>query len=390
MINNRKIVIALSGGVDSAIAAYLLKKKGYEIISIFMQNWDDYLGGQPVAVCSQTQDWNDAQKVAQQLDIPIYKIDFIQEYWDKVFANFLQDLKKGLTPNPDILCNSVIKFNYFIEHAEKNFRPDFIATGHYAGTLIEQCECSNSDCDCARNYLTKPKDKEKDQTYFLCQINRNLLNKLIFPLADLTKKEVRQIAEEINLINAKKKDSTGICFIGERKFENFLSNYFPKKEGLIIDINKQEAVGKHAGAPYFTIGQRKSLGLKGQKSPHYVVAKKVKENIIYVARGWENDWLYSKWCLVKNVNLLIEEKELNNYLNSNELTAKFRYRQSEIPVKVFPTENPQEWRVEFLTKQRAITPGQYAVFYYHDICLGGGMIIKTEKVNEFCEPINHP
>jgi tRNA-uridine 2-sulfurtransferase len=380
----KKAVIALSGGVDSAISAYFLKQQGYEVTAIFMQNWDDYLNSNKnqLSICSQTEDWKDAQKVADKLAIPLIKINFIQEYWNEVFASFLDDLKKGLTPNPDVLCNKKIKFNRLIKYVEENFSSDyFLATGHYA----------KMDYDAEKNqhYLKIPLDKAKDQTYFLCQINPTIFNKLLFPLADFTKQQVREIAEKLRLDNAKKKDSTGICFIGEQNFNLFLSAYLEEREGKVVDIDNQQIKGKHQGLHYFTIGQRKGIGISGQPNPYYVVGKDVNKNLIYIAKGWNNPWLYSKYCLVKNINYLIDKKELSKLFTQQKITAKFRYRQSATKVKIFCSVEGKvdEIKVEFENPQRSITPGQYAVMYLDDVCLGGGIIHSTDKIDYNSKPI---
>lgn len=373
-----KVVLALSGGVDSAVSAYLLKEQGYEVVAIFMQNWDDYLNGYCASFCTQGQDWQDAQCVAKQLGIEIHKIDFLSEYWDKVFTVFLKQLTAGTTPNPDILCNNIIKFHHFVKYVIKEFNPSFIATGHYAKIIRK-----NGD-----HFLGKARDIYKDQTYFLCQIDRSILNKLIFPLGNLTKQEVRKIAQNINLVNAEKKDSVGICFIGEHKFSNFLANYLPDKEGRIMDFYSEKILGIHRGTYHFTIGQRRGLNLSSNR-PYYVIGKQIKNNTIYVVKGWDDKWLYSDSCTVININWLIEEQKLRIMIKQNIiLTAKFRYRQTEVIVRINDINSDlKNLEVLFHTKQRAITPGQYAVFYYDIFCLGGGVILKTNKINEFSEPI---
>lgn len=374
-MSKAKVIVALSGGVDSAVSAYLLQKQGYELVAVFMNNWDDYLNNsfQQKAVCTQGQDWSDAQQVAKHLSISIHKVNFIQEYWDKVFLKFLRDLKQGLTPNPDIFCNSTIKFLALAEYVKDKFDPDYIATGHYANIT------KTND----KYYLSKSKDQNKDQTYFLCQIPKSILGRLIFPLANFNKSEVRQIAKEIGLINAQKKDSTGICFIGKRNFKQFLANYLDFKIGKIIDVEDGQVKGQHSGAYYFTIGQRHGVGITGQKVPYYVVGKDVVNNIVYVAKGWQNSWLCSNYCWIEKVNWLVGNEELSNYYNSWKVTAKFRYLQREAKVKLVPCSESDRIKIEFFEKQRAITPGQYAVFYFNNICLGGGMITVTEKLDSY-------
>lgn len=358
----KKVIVGISGGVDSSVAALLLKKQGYEVEGLFMRNWDSSLNndvlGNPninkVNICPQEQDYNDALEVCKKLDIKLHRIDFVKEYWDYVFKYFLDELKKGRTPNPDIMCNKYIKFDYFVKEA-KRLGADYIATGHYA--KIEN------------GYLKKSFDTNKDQTYFLSQLSKKQLENVLFPLGDIDKNEVREIAKREGLITANKKDSTGICFIGERNFKKFLENYLPAMPGDVIDIDTNEIIGKHNGLMYYTIGQRRGLDIGGNKDKMFIVGKNLDKNVLYVSFG-DNDYLYSTSCIVDNLNF-------NCDLKPTKCSAKFRYRQEDIDVEVEYLNN-EEILVKY-DKVKAVTPGQACVLYYNDICIGGGIIKEVRK-----------
>ncbi|MCI5838499.1 MAG: tRNA 2-thiouridine(34) synthase MnmA [Christensenellaceae bacterium] len=359
----KTVVVGMSGGVDSSVAALLLKNQGYNVIGLFMVNWEETDAN---GCCTADDDYSDVRRVANLIGIPYYTVNFSKEYYDRVFKYFLSEYSAGRTPNPDVLCNREIKFGPFLKYAEE-LGADYIATGHYCGISHEN----------GTNYLLKAKDQNKDQTYFLNQLSQSQLEKVLFPLADLDKSEVRKIAEENGLATAAKKDSTGICFIGERNFRKFLMNYLPAKEGEIRTYDGR-VLGKHCGLMYYTIGQRKGLDIGGQKGDEgrwFVIEKDLKNNILYVAHGSE-DKLYSSSLEMDSCNWIPfppEKKEFH-------CTAKFRYRQPEQGCTVYIRgENGSKGSilVKFDEKQRAITEGQFAVFYDGDKCLGGGVIEKA-------------
>lgn len=371
MHKKKRIVVGLSGGVDSAISAYLLKEQGHEVVGLFMRNWDSLLNNElnnhNDYICPQEQDYLDAKKTADELGIELYRKDFVKEYWDYVFKHFINEFKASRTPNPDILCNKYIKFSAFLDYALKELNADYIAMGHYAKVRFNE--------KTQEYQLLKATDLNKDQSYFLSQLNQEQLKYAIFPLGELTKPEVRAIAKKNNLSIANKKDSTGICFIGERNFKEFLENYLPAKSGKTVDAKTQKVIGDHYGVYYYTIGQRKGLNLSGFKNPYFVVDKDVTNNILYVANENENKWLMHNNVIVNEINWISKEKP-----KTLEAFAKFRYRQPDIPVKItFDTNEvgEEEIKIETLKPVRAITPGQEAVFYLNNVLLGSGTITKV-------------
>lgn len=359
----KTVVIGMSGGVDSSVAAIILKKQGYKVIGLFMRNWDtsvngDFLGNPNLNdnICPQEQDYNDAVKVCEKIGIELHRVDFVKEYWDYVFTYFLEELKKGRTPNPDIMCNKYIKFDMFAKEAKK-LGADYIATGHYART--------------ENGKLLRGVDTNKDQTYFLSQLSNKQLENVLFPVGDIEKPEVRKIAEEYGLITADKKDSTGICFIGERNFKQFLENYLPNTPGDIINIETDEKVGNHIGLMYYTIGQRRGLDLGGNKERLFVVGKDLTKNILYVALGDDNEYLYSDSALIEQMNWISHDK-------IEKCTAKFRYRQVDNDILVEYIDD-EHILVRYNQGIKAVTPGQACVLYSGDECLGGGIIKEVYK-----------
>ncbi|WP_322924158.1 tRNA 2-thiouridine(34) synthase MnmA [Paenibacillus campi] len=364
-ISETRVVVGMSGGVDSSVTALLLKQQGYDVIGIFMKNWDDT---DEFGNCTAEDDAEDVRRVCEQIGIPYYTVNFEKEYYDKVFAYFLDEYKRGRTPNPDVMCNREIKFGEFLNKAI-DLGADYVATGHYA-RVIEQD---------GRFTLLRGIDNNKDQTYFLNALNQQQLARAMFPIGHLPKPEVRRIAAEANLYTAKKKDSTGVCFIGERNFREFLSNYLPARSGDMVDIATGEVKGKHDGLMYYTLGQRQGLGIggSGNGQPWFVADKDLERNVLYVVQGDAHPSMYSTGLIASGVNWI----DGNTPAPGTTLpcAAKFRYRQPDQGVTL-TWQADGNVHVQFDVQQKAITPGQAVVFYDGDVCLGGGTIEVAEKV----------
>jgi tRNA-specific 2-thiouridylase len=357
----------MSGGVDSSVSAWLLKQQGYEVIGLFMKNWED---DDDSEYCSTRQDWIDAASVADVVGVDIEAVNFAAEYKERVFAEFLREYQAGRTPNPDVLCNAEIKFKAFLDHAMK-LGADLIATGHYA--RVRQVTLGSN---AGRFELLKAVDASKDQSYFLHRLNQAQLSKTLFPLGEIHKTEVRQIAEKIGLPNAAKKDSTGICFIGERPFREFLNRYLSYQPGPMM-TPEGDVVGEHVGLSFYTLGQRKGIGIGGSKKhrnaegdsePWYVARKDVENNILYIVQGHDHPWLLAAALDAGQTSWIAGAPP-----EQGALSAKTRYRQVDVPCE-FRTDNADGFTLFFPTPQWAVTPGQSAVLYQGDVCLGGGII----------------
>lgn len=359
----KKVICGMSGGVDSSVSAFILQQQGYQVEGLFMKNWEE---DDDTDYCTAAADLADAQAVCDKLGIKLHKINFAAEYWDNVFEHFLAEYKAGRTPNPDILCNKEIKFKAFLEYALEDLDADFIATGHYVRrTPFEQTP-----------KLLRGLDGNKDQSYFLYTLSQEQVGKSLFPVGDIEKPIVRAIAEDLGLATAKKKDSTGICFIGERKFKDFLARYLPAQAGDIKTVDGQ-VIGRHDGLMYHTLGQRKGLGIGGVKGASenawYVVEKDLVNNVLIVAQGQDNSALLSTGLIASQLHW-VDRQPIRENLRC---TVKTRYRQADIACEIQPIDD-ETIRVIFDEPQIAVTPGQSAVFYQGEVCLGGGII--EEKI----------
>jgi len=358
-----KVIVGMSGGVDSSVSALLLKEQGYEVEGLFMKNWDEDDGTE---YCTAKEDLADAEKVCKKIGIPLHTANFAAEYWDNVFEHFLAEYKAGRTPNPDILCNREIKFKVFLQYAEM-LGADLIATGHYVRKGYSGDEAQ----------LLKGLDNNKDQSYFLCAVGEKEIAKTLFPVGELLKPDVRKIAEEHDLVTHNKKDSTGICFIGERRFKDFLEQYLPAKPGVIETVGGRE-MGQHNGLMYHTIGQRQGLGIGGVKGaseePWYVAGKDLSRNVLLIAQGGEHPALFHNCLFASQINWISgkvpQYKKGEQYFSC---TAKTRYRQPDQNCQVELIEDGR-CKITFDVQQRAITPGQSVVFYHDEVCLGGAVI----------------
>jgi tRNA-specific 2-thiouridylase len=357
-----KVIVGMSGGVDSSVSAFLLQEQGYQVEGLFMKNWEE---DDTDEYCAAAEDLKDAQAICDKLGIKLHTINFATEYWDNVFEYFLAEYKAGRTPNPDIMCNKEIKFKAFLEFACEDLGADYIATGHYV-----QREFQDNNWKMIRGL-----DNNKDQSYFLYTLNEKQLAQTLFPVGHIEKSEVRSIAEKAGLITHNKKDSTGICFIGERKFKDFLGQYLPAKPG-IIESAEGKAIGHHDGLMYHTLGQRKGLRIGGLadagEEPWYVVEKDLLRNVLIVGQGQDHPRLFSKGLIANQLHW-VDRTELTESINC---TVKTRYRQHDVECNVTPIKDSTsgEYRIDFAEQQSSVTPGQSVVFYQSDVCLGGGII----------------
>lgn len=357
----KTIIVGMSGGVDSSVSALLLKQQGYRVIGLFMKNWEEK---DQAGQCTSAADYEDVMRVCEAIDIPYYGVNFVKEYWDHVFSQVLEDFQRGITPNPDVLCNREIKFKMLLDKALE-LGGDCLATGHY---------CQLRTTSTGDTQLLRGADSNKDQSYFLYMVGEQALKKAAFPIGGMTKTEVRAIAKKYNLPTAEKKDSTGVCFIGERNFKEFISQFIPKNPGNFEDLSGKR-LGRHDGVNFYTIGQRKGLGIGGAGEAWFVVAKDLDRNVVILAQGEGHPALLKKDVVVQGLHW-VSDKGMPEL--PYRCTGKLRYRQVDQPCWIQKAEGGCLF-VEFDEPQRAVTPGQSLVFYQGDVCLGGGVIAQIEQ-----------